>query len=475
MRRTSVFAVLALAAVDCGKAPAPATPSAPPVTVEAGFVEVPTRDVSVKGQPVHIAATARLFYNLRPADQDPEDKPIFFLFNGFAAEVVRAFGTGPTTVIEGGTVVANPSSYTQFANLVYLEPRQAGYSYDVIAGRAPTAADCAPTIFNEYVDAADVLLGALAFLDAHPQLHGPVYWMGESYAGVRITWLLAYLRGRWDLASYEDATLTAKLAQTPRAASLRAGEILIEAWLAGGAHAAAIGAECTDPVLLAGVAGSVNAPCAGDDACACASSNDRSPYNYTYTVERQTARETEASAAHIFPDRAAALLGVPLTSIPLLAAAARAQGFKCSAPDSTVPAEDVLVAALGALPAGQSYYVPYSPLLPGKETSATTLDWRTVNDEGLAFVDNLRDVPTFVTAGARDLVVPPRALAPALEAILGANAVDASSPTKLGVTTAGGERFIDVFAYPSAGHMVEMIEPAQLSADVRAWIASAGP
>ena len=96
--------------------------------------------------------------------------------------------------------MANATPYTQFANLVYLEPRQSGYSYDVIAGRAPDAADCAPSIFNEYVDAADFLLGALAFLDAHPQLHGPVYWVGESYAGVRVTWVLAYLRGRWDLA-----------------------------------------------------------------------------------------------------------------------------------------------------------------------------------------------------------------------------------------------------------------------------------
>ncbi len=463
------LATLAVLAIDCGTAQ-PSPPPPAPVAVEAGFVDVPPRDVTVKGQAVHLAATARLFYNLRPALEDPEDKPIFFLFNGFAAEVVRAFGTGPTTVADGGAVVTNPTPYTRFANLVYLEPRQAGYSYDVVAGRAPAAADCAPSLFNEYVDAADVLLGALAFLDAHPQLRGPVYWVGESYAGVRVTWILAYLRGRWDLASYGDPTLAAKLAQSPRTASLRAGQILLEGWLAGGAHTTAIAAECTDPVVLAGVSASVTTTCAGTDACACASANDRSLYNYTYTVERETARETEASAAHIAPDLAAALIGVPLTSIPLLAASERSKGFKCSAVDATVPAEDALVSALGALPAGQSYYIPYSPLFPGKETAPTTRDWRTENFEANAFMDNLREVPTFLTAGARDLVVPPLALAPALRAVLGASRVDDSSPARLGVTYADGERFADLFAYANAGHMVEMIEPAELAADVETWL-----
>jgi carboxypeptidase C (cathepsin A) len=42
-------------------------------------------------------------------------------------------GAGPITVAEGGAVVANPSSLTQIANLVYLEPRRAGFSRDVTA------------------------------------------------------------------------------------------------------------------------------------------------------------------------------------------------------------------------------------------------------------------------------------------------------------------------------------------------------
>jgi hypothetical protein len=472
--RGLVLAPLALVAVHCGDTSAAPAPAAPPdVAVEAGFLSIPPRDVTVHGAVVSIAAEARLFYNLRPADDDPAKEPILFLSNGFADDIVRAYGTGPTTVVAGGAVVANPTSFTRFANLVYIEPRQAGYSYDVVTGRAPRDSDCAPTIFNEYVDAADFLLAALAFLDAHPALTGPVYWVGESYAGVRLTWLLAYLRGRWDLAPYTDPTLASKIAATTRATSLYAGQILLESWLAGGAHTTAIQAECSDPVEISAVTASVGVSCA--DACACTDANDRSLYDFAATVEQQTERDNEADSAHIQPDLAAALLGVPLTAIPLLAQSERAQGFKCSPPDDTVPAEDTIVAALGALPSGQAYYVPYSPLLPGKEIEPTTRDWQTQNFEGSAFVDNLRDVPAFLTAGALDLVVPTLALAPALRTIVGAGAVDASSPSRLGLIYGDGERFIDIFPYPNAGHMISMLEPAQLATDVEGWLAMQPP
>ncbi len=348
-------------------------------------------------------------------------------------------------------MVPNPSSFTRFANLVYVEPRQAGYSYDVPLHGAAGAADCGPDIFNEYVDAADVLLAVLAFLDAHPQLTGPVYWLGESYGGVRVTWILAYLRGRWDLAPYADPLLAQRLAGVTRAASLHAGQILLEGWLGGLAEDDSIQAECFDPVEIAAVAAATGTSCTGTDACHCTDAAGHSLYDFAYTTAFQAERVFEADLAHTLPDRAAALLGVPLTSIPLLAAGERALGFKCSPPDDTVPPQDALVAALGALPAGQGYFVPYSPLLPGKETVPTTPDWYAQNYEGLAFVDNLHDVPAFLTRGDHDLVVPTRALAPALGVLLGAARVDGSSPSRIGVTYPDGQRFIDVFDYPDGG------------------------
>jgi hypothetical protein len=459
---------LALLGLHCASAPATA-PVPVAVAPEAGFLEVPARDVTLAGAPVSIAATGRLFYSLRTADADPAGKPILILFNGFADDIVRPYGTGPMTVAEGGAVVANPSSFTRFANLVYVEPRQAGYSYDVRPdGAPPAAADCAPTLFNEYVDAADVLLAVLAFLEAHPELTGPVYWLGESFGGVRVTWILAYLRGRFDLAHYADPVLAQRLAAVTRAGSLHAGQILLEGWLGGLAQDEAIQAECADPVEIAAVAAATGTACT--DACKCTTSAGNSLYNFAYTTAQQGERVLEADAAHTTPDRAAALLGLPLTAIPLLAGAERAKGFKCSPPDDTVPPQDALVAALGALPAGQAYYVPYSPLLPGKETAPTTADWYSQDYEAVAFVDNLREVPAFLTRGDHDLVVPTRSLAPALRAVVGAAQVDTSAAARIGVVYPDGPRFVDVFDYPTAGHMISMMAPAQLATDLWGWL-----
>jgi hypothetical protein len=467
MRRlaTALFAVLGL---GCAGASPPSDGSMP----EAGFVTVPARDVTIAGRPVRIAATARLFFNFWPAESEGEQRPLLVLFNGFADDIVRPYGTGPFTVIEGGAVVPNPTSFTRFANILYVEPRQAGYSYDVRDGLPASEEDCAPEVFDEHVDAADVLLAVLAFVDAHPRLAGPVYWLGESYGGVRTTWILSYLRTRWELSGYADPVLVERLAGVTRPSSLFAGQILLEGWLGGLAENDAIQAECSDPAQIRAVAASIGVSCGALDACSCAQGAGRSLYNFEYTAAHQAARVFEGDLAHTLPDRAAALLGVPLTSIALLASGERSRGFKCSPPDSTVPGEDALVAALGRLPDGQAYFVPYSPLLPSKQIAPTTADWYSKNDEARAFVDNLRDVPAFVTRGDLDLVVPDRALAPALRAVLGSARVDDSSTSRLGIIYPDGERFADVFDYPGAGHMISMLAPQDLARDVEGWLAA---
>ncbi|MEO7328942.1 MAG: hypothetical protein ABI193_10210 [Minicystis sp.] len=462
--------MLALGALSlhCGSSEPPSVAAAP-VEPEAGFLDVPAREVTLKGKSITIAAEARLFYNLLPADEAPETKPILVFFNGFAAEIVRAFGTGKSTVAEGGAVIDNPATLTRFANLLYVDPRQAGYSYDLL-DRPPEAQDCNDEVFNEYVDAADVLLAVLRFVEVHPQLAGPIYWAGESYGGARIQWILAYLRGRGELASYDDPLLFQAIAAAKHPTSLRAGQILLEPWLAGRAHTEAITAVCADVALLGEVSATIGEPCVESNACACADHHERSRYNYGYGLEHQAAREREASLAHTVKVRAEALLGLPLSSIPLLGAKERGKGFKCSPADDETPSDAELVALLGALPEGQSYYVPYSPLLPGKETAPSKPDWRNKNLLGVAFADNLEDVPAFLTDGPRDLVVPTRALAPALSAILGSERVDASSPGEIRVKYPSGARVIPIATYPTAGHMVTMIAPEDFARDLGKWL-----
>jgi pimeloyl-ACP methyl ester carboxylesterase len=452
---------------DLARRDAGASADAGPIDAQAGLLELSPRNVVIHGHAVSLAATSKIFYNFRPADTDAEHKPLIVLFNGFASDVVRAFGTGPSTVAPDGTVVPNPDSLTRFANLLYIDPRQAGFSYDVIAGRAPTSDDCSQDVFSEYVDAADVLLATLQFLNAHSSLAGPVYWMGESYAGVRIQWILSYLRQAWELAPYRDPTLSSVLASSARD-RLLTGQILLQPWLVGIAHASAIQDDCSSAALLAAVEASVGAPCPTPDACACANYFKRSPYNYTLSVIEQDARIFAADAAQVSPDDAQALYGSKLENIAGLKSDERSLGFKCSTADSETPDQSALVALLGALPAGQSYNLAYSPLTTGK--GSINPDWRSQNLIGAAFLDNAQYVPALVTDGERDLVVPEPALSNALRSISGSTSVTESA-SELTLGLPNGARTIAIFHYPSAGHMITMIEPQAFAADLSGWLA----
>lgn len=478
LRRSAFSALLPLLPLALGCAPdhgpcgllvsETPIPSGP----EVGFTEVPPRDVELHGKTVHLAATARMFHNLWPASEGASQKPIFVLFNGFAAEVVRAFGTGPVTVADGGDVEENPATLTEIGNLLYIDPRQSGFSYDVKAEGKPSEAECNGDVFNEYVDAADVLFAVLSVLEKHPELTGPVVWVGESYGGVRIQWILAYLRHRWDLAAYEDPALEQAIERSSRGAALRAGQALLEPWLAGAAHAAAIKVACADPELVTAVETSLGAACQSSDACSCAQQNGRSRYNFAYTAEHQKAREFQASEAHVQLDKAARLFGARLEELPELRADQRAKGFKCDTADDETPDESELESALGTLPKGQSYFLAYAPLQPGKELVQVKRDWFVENFVGNAFIDNLHDVPALVTDGPYDLVVPERALAPALRIIAGEERI---ATTNAGVSVAypDGSRTIAVRSYPASGHMITMLDSQAFSDDLRAWTAQA--
>jgi hypothetical protein len=428
--------------------------------------------VRLNGRAVSLEATSKIFYNFRPAETDAATRPTIVLFNGFAADVVRAFGTGPNSLQADGSVAENPDSLTRFANLLYIDPRQAGFSYDVLDGRALNAStDCSQDVFSEYVDAADVLLAALQFMNGHSELKGPVYWLGESYAGVRISWMVAYLRQAWSLVPYQDETLQRALDQVDRNRYL-GGQILLQPWLVGAAHASAVRAACQSPSLIAAVQQSVSSPCAVEDACDCAKESSRSPYDYAVTIQAQKARFFAADSAQVSPANAEALYGVPFETIADLSGPARARGFKCSAPDDETPDQSALVSLLGELPNGQSYNLAYSPLMPGK--GSMNPDWQTQNLLGAAFLANAQQVPTFITDGKRDLVVPESALSPALRAVAGAVTIS-ETPSELILGFATGARSISIRHYASSGHMITMNEPHALAVDLSAWLSDRSP
>ena len=124
----------------------------------------------------------------------------------------------------------------------------------------------------------------------------------------RVFWpTRAYERARNVLDRHRFVVLTGP----PEMGKTAIAEMLALAHLTDGWEAH----QCSDPDQVAAVSASAGAPCPVADACACVGGFDRSVYNYAYTVEHQTAREVAASEAHVDPDRAEALFGLPLGSI----------------------------------------------------------------------------------------------------------------------------------------------------------------
>src|SRR5262249_38813401 len=156
---------------------------------EAGYVEVPAQ---TRGASDH----ARMFYSFHPADAHPERAPLLVFFNGgpgaATSGILLPFGTRPKTLLVddlGKVPVDNPASYPHFANVLYLDERDAGFSYE-LGGYEP-GVGCTGTA-NYVTDAGDFIFALLAFLDIHARLvRSQVVLVGESYGGTRAPVMLA--------------------------------------------------------------------------------------------------------------------------------------------------------------------------------------------------------------------------------------------------------------------------------------------
>lgn len=174
------------------------------------------------------SSEAKLFFSFRPADRDPEHKPLFVFFNGGPGSAT-SFGlmsmyTGPYTldnsVDDGGDAyVANPVPWTRLGSLLYIDAREAGFSYNLMDGVASELArwrEFNAQNFNPLFDAADFIRVVLRFLAAHPALRANrVVLVGESYGGDRATCLLHLLLNYADYGNgrqmFQDPALSREI------------------------------------------------------------------------------------------------------------------------------------------------------------------------------------------------------------------------------------------------------------------------
>jgi hypothetical protein len=164
-----------------------------------------------------------MFYSFVPSKTHAEDKPVFVFFNGgpgaATSSALTAWGTGPFTISEDGAVTENVADFSTLCSLIYIDTRQAGFSFDEIQDPSD-AAERALTFnfinYNLYTDAADILLTLLKVLKERPALEeNPIVIVAESYGGARSAVLLSMARHSDALddaaAIYRDAELKAAL------------------------------------------------------------------------------------------------------------------------------------------------------------------------------------------------------------------------------------------------------------------------
>ncbi len=481
---------------------------------EAGFFELEAVDATLSGQAQRSAAT-RLWYSFQPAAAEPERKPLVVLFNGgpgsATSSILFSYQTGVNTLRPdaAGQLVAapNPHAWTRFANLLYVDARQTGFSYGV---SAPAGGEA----FDAFGDAADFVRLLLRFLARHPGLQRqPVVLAGESYGGVRSVLMRYYLQNPGRLTAdfrYRDPTLAAEIGAHLQASfgvsdpttlspatiarqfgyqALIQPVVALEQLLRQSALFTS-----PNPALCALWQGlsTVPAECSSSNplclpAYTCAG-GPVDTYNITKPEGYVTGAIAAAGSALQRTSVLQAMLGVDPRAIGFLGPAARAQAFRT--PGALAPpvptGADTLATDLGALATGDAY------LITTNDAVAAAIN-PTLGDESdpwllPLFEASLLHGRTFLTNAVYDTAVYTPAIADVLARPAGPfERVEAVAPP--GDPRAGGFRAyvraawpggpypgsveVTMPTYATSGHTVSLDQPAELAEDLERWLGAA--
>jgi len=179
------------------------------IDYESGFIYLPVNNYSLDGNNLQSGA-AGMWYSFQPADENPEEKPLFVFFNGgpgSATMLLFCYNTAKMTADQKYSdidITANPDNWNQIGNLLYLDARQTGFSYGIVndpSNKNSRSSEFATRNFNVFVDASDFIRTILTFLNNHPVIKSnEVVIVGESYGGTRATAMLNILQNVRDYA-----------------------------------------------------------------------------------------------------------------------------------------------------------------------------------------------------------------------------------------------------------------------------------
>ena len=189
-------------------------PDSDPVIVEgldyeSGFIDLEENSYTLSNSSTN-SGRAKMWYDFQPADENPESKPLFVLYNGgpgSSSSLIFLYNTSKKTADQafaGEGVADNQWNWNKLGNLLYIDARQTGFSYGIVdnpSNRSARSNYFSTANFNVFVDAADFIRVILRFLEAHPQIKSnPVILAGESYGGTRTTAVLNILLNVADYA-----------------------------------------------------------------------------------------------------------------------------------------------------------------------------------------------------------------------------------------------------------------------------------
>jgi len=466
---------------------------------EAGFFQIDSESYSFKDTEItgntynRTSPTHRIWYSFQPATVAPGSKPLVVFFNGGPGGATStglfSFNTAPQTLdpdwVGSSQIAPNPNSWTQFANLLYIDPPGTGFSYPM-----PTATGATPSVgIDIFRDAAIVLQVVLRFLDRHPSLEcNQVMLVGESFGGTRATTMLNHLlQVPSGYGLYQDSALQSDLENhfsnvcPGQNATQFGSQVLIEPVVAGSFQE--LGSPDYNPPDAIGCV-----PNGDEYQCNQTDPNDPNyPDGGTWYWERiHTAATNLTNLATL---RTA--LGVSPTTIAWFWAKTRVGAYSHGSADEkylvvSTPEMDSL---FGTLSAGDSYFVVLNKTVAasypnGDGTTAINFSDVLFGEIFLEAVET-GDVKTFITHADHDeavnvMAIPrafldPKSPYPVLVSSCTVTNIYPNSFRPAVMTIVFGDGTSQNVRFPeyvNAGHSVSQRMPAELLYDVMQWYGS---
>ena len=479
---------------------------------EAGFLELAGGAYVAEGlnreSPTH-----RIWYSFVPATIQPKTKPLAVFFNGgpgsSTSSILFSFNTGPWTldpaVAGAQKIVANTAAnWAEFANLLYIDAPSTGFSYPLVNldGRMlsvgiDTQRDA--SYFNRLV---------LRFLKRHPEiLNNRVIIVGESYGGVRATWMFNQMYdyqpiGLPSTLLYYDPQLYAEETDyfarvfgrtdpfASQIAALWGHQALISPAVTGGwqfhNYTAGTADAFDDSVCLAPNCNDlIPDPNGGGSLPTCDVYNCDKPFNWS---DKQ---EEIAATNFVQVNILSKAVGAPIQNIEWFKASSRLRAYAHNF-GSVVPAPE-MTSLFGKLQDLDAYFVRFNDLVPEGYPGASGWSWDVQSWlSSVYFANHLHNgVQTFIAGAKYDQIVHTQEIPYAMKAI-----TDVSDPRALlryvipgGVsydrnqnnglvrpglmqlfynTSRTDARFAAMPMY-AAGHSVPQRAPAELLTDVKQW------